>query len=189
MVFLNTSAIAPPRSLPHSLPLPHTLPRPPPSPPPSPPLATTSLATAHSHSHSHSSTTFCAPSDQPFGFLWVVARFSGRSMPCVRLFHGTPSPHTPATPHTNHHYTLTHPQPTPNLPLAEPPPPLDGLPTPNHPVEAHTPLHSSLTHSHPGTDACQRLAHSALRALQATDSEHFGVTGRARMHFFRVVAL
>ena len=48
---------------------------------------------------------------------------------------------------------------TPNLPLAEPPPPLDGLPTPNHPVEAHTPLHSSLTHSHTGTDACQRLAH------------------------------
>ena len=29
----------------------------------------------------------------------------------------------------------------------------------------------------------------ALRALQATDSAHFGVTGRALMHFFRLVAL
>jgi hypothetical protein len=29
----------------------------------------------------------------------------------------------------------------------------------------------------------------ALRTLQATDSAHFGVTGRARMHSFRLVAL
>jgi hypothetical protein len=99
-----------------------------------------------------------------------------------------PRPHA-ATPHTNHHSTLTHPPANPSLPLADLPPPPHGIPTPNHPVEAHTPLHSSLTHSHPARMRASGWLTPALRALQATDSAHFGVTGRARMHFFRLVSL
>ena len=107
-------------------------------------------------------------------------------MPCVRLFHGTPSPHALATPHTTTPPPSSTLPPTPPLPLSEPPPPLDEIPTSNHPVQAHTPLHSSLT---PARMRARGWLTPALRALQATDSAHFGVTGRARVQFFCLVAL
>ena len=95
------------------------------------------------------SASFNALADRLFKLLWVVARFSVRSTRRGRHFAWYAFPSHAATPHTNHHSTLTHPPANPSLPLADLPPPPHGIPTPNHPVEACTPPLSCLTQPPP----------------------------------------
>ena len=95
------------------------------------------------------SASFYALADRLFNLLWVVTRFFVRSTRCDRHLAWYAFPAHAATPHTNHHSTLTHPPANPSLPLADLPQPPHGVPTRNHPVEAPTPPQSCLTQPHP----------------------------------------
>ena len=83
-----------------------------------------------------------------FGYSTIIQALHVSLLHRDRLLAWYAFPAHAATPHTNHHSTLTHPPANPSLPLADLPPPPHGMPTPKHPVEAPTlpnPASPSLT--------------------------------------------
>ena len=84
-----------------------------------------------------------------FGYSTIIQALHVSLLHRDRLLAWYAFPAHAATPHTNHHSTLTHPPANPSLPLADLPPPPHGIPTPNHPVEAPTLPQSCLTQPHP----------------------------------------